>query len=74
MELHLTDEERATLLDVLNTAYVELRDEIANTESYDLRQSLKHTGQVLIGLLDRLEPGWAARQGVELPVPPGGAG
>jgi hypothetical protein len=47
MQLHLNDEERITLVEALNTAYLALRAQIANTDSHDPRESLEHTGQVL---------------------------
>jgi hypothetical protein len=69
MELTLSSEERATLMTTLGTAYTELRDELSTTDSYELREWLKHTAEVLAGMLDRLDPGWTALHGMQLRAP-----
>jgi hypothetical protein len=69
MQLTLTDEERGALLAMLNTSYRELRDEISNTDAYEMRESLKRTEVLLTGVLEKLEPGWAASRGVKLHAP-----
>lgn len=66
MQLNLSNEERAAVMSALDVSYKELRGEIANTDSYEMRESLKHTEMVLAGVLEKLEPGWAANHGVQL--------
>jgi hypothetical protein len=56
-DLKLTDEEARTLRDVLTEYLSDLRMEIADTESFDLRQELKRTEALLKRLLSQLEAG-----------------
>ena len=67
MQVSLSNAECAALLTALNVSFTELREEISNTDSYEIHESLKHTEMVLIGVLEKLEPGWAASHGVQLP-------
>jgi hypothetical protein len=56
-DLKLTDEEAKTLRDVLTEYLSDLRMEIADTESFDLRQELKRTEALIKRLLSQLEAG-----------------
>jgi hypothetical protein len=55
MELSLQPDEVTLLTQVLTRALSELREEIAGTDSYDMRQDLKRDEQTLRSLLARLE-------------------
>ena len=60
MELTLQPEE-ATLLTQILTNYVsDLRMEISNTDSYELRQQLQRDEATIKGIIARLEQGRAA--------------
>ena len=69
MRVNLSNAEWATLLTALNVSITELRQEIANTDSHELHESLKRTEMVLTGVIEKLEPGWAADHGVQLLQP-----
>ena len=56
-QLSLTDEEAGTLEKVLATYLSDLRMEIADTDAWDFRESLKHEESVIIQLLERLRKG-----------------
>jgi hypothetical protein len=56
MELTLQDSEVNFLLRVLEQTLSDLRMEISNTESYDMRQQLKQDELVLKSILRRLNP------------------
>jgi len=56
MDLILQDSEVMYLLRVLQQDLSELRMEIADTESYDLRERLKDDELVLKSILHRLNP------------------
>ncbi len=54
MQIALTEEEKSTLVDVLNEALPDLREEVYKTENYDYREELKRREQVVKSLLARL--------------------
>lgn len=56
MELTLQDGEVNYLLRLLQQDLSELKMEISNTESYDMRQQLKQDEVVLKSILRRLDP------------------
>lgn len=56
MELTLQDSEVNYLLRLLQQNLSELKMEISNTESYDMRQQLKQHEAVLKSILRRLDP------------------
>jgi hypothetical protein len=68
MQLNLSHEEREILLAALTAYHSEMRNEISNTDSYDLSASLKRIELAVVGVLEKLEPGWAARHAVQMPV------
>jgi hypothetical protein len=55
MDFTLQPEEVALLTQLLTRARSEIREEIAGTDSYEMRQALKRDEAVLNGLLARLE-------------------
>jgi hypothetical protein len=55
MDFTLQPEEVALLTQLLRRARSEIREEIAGTDSYAMRQALKRDEAVLDGLLARLE-------------------
>ncbi|MCS6910027.1 MAG: hypothetical protein NZM11_05590 [Anaerolineales bacterium] len=55
--LSLTEEERAILAAVLEEYIPELRMEVADTDSGDLRETLKHEEAVLKKILTALKSG-----------------
>ena len=82
MQLNLTDSGVDALKIAIDSYYSDLREEIANTDDYDVRQTLKGIEAELAGIRDQLEPGWLARLGAVratapsgpvIPPPPGGA-
>ncbi len=54
MHLELNEEERQALLEVLNHAIPNLREEVYKTENFDFREELKQRELVLRNLLARL--------------------
>jgi hypothetical protein len=56
-DLKLSDEEAKTLQNVLSEYLSDLRMEIADTESFDLRQELKRTEALIKRLLSQLGAG-----------------
>ena len=56
MDLILQDNEVSYLARVLEQDLSELRMEISNTESYDLREQLKQDELVLKSIIRRLDP------------------
>ena len=54
MQIALSEEERQTLLETLNEALPNLREEVYKTESFDYREQLKHREALLKELLSRL--------------------
>jgi hypothetical protein len=52
--VEFSDEEKDVLVKVLEEDVSELRYEIANTDSFDYRQGLKHKEEVMRTILDRL--------------------
>ncbi|MBI3670780.1 MAG: hypothetical protein HY237_13490 [Acidobacteria bacterium] len=54
MQIALNEEERQTLLETLNEALPNLREEVYRTESFDYREQLKHRETLLKELLARL--------------------
>jgi hypothetical protein len=55
MELSLQPDEVTLLRQLLTRALSEMREEIAGTDSYDMRQELKRDEETLRGMLARLE-------------------
>lgn len=55
MELSLAPEEVAPLRRILTGYLSDLRVEISNTESYDLRSALKREEAIVKSLVDRLQ-------------------
>ncbi len=54
MQIALNDEEKLTLVEVLNELLPDLREEVYKTENYDYRQQLKRRETIVKGLLTRL--------------------
>jgi hypothetical protein len=66
MQLTINENEREMLMTTLTTAYRELRDQIADTDAFELREALKRTVLVLVDVLEQLDPDWAARHRAQL--------
>ena len=82
MQLNLTDAGVDALKIAIDSYYSDLREEIANTDDYDVRETLKGIEAALAQIRDQLEPGWLARSGAvsntaaagsDIPPPPGSA-
>jgi hypothetical protein len=54
MQLRLNDDEVAVLRQVLEVYLIQLRDEVSNTDAYDLRQALKRNEEVIKELMRRV--------------------
>jgi hypothetical protein len=54
MQLRLTDDEVAVLRQVLEVYLIQLRDEVSNTDAYELRQALKRNEEVIKDLMRRV--------------------
>lgn len=54
MQIALDDEEKLTLVEVLNELLPDLREEVYKTDNYDYRQQLKRRETVVKELLTRL--------------------
>jgi hypothetical protein len=54
MQLRLNDDEVTVLRQVLEVYLAQLRDEVSNTDSYDLRQALKRNEEVIKGLMRKV--------------------
>ncbi len=61
MEIALNDEERQTLIEILNETLPNLRAEVYRTENYDYREELKQREAIIKQLIARLSPAAAAR-------------
>ncbi len=61
MEIALNDEERQTLIDILNETLPNLRAEVYRIENYDYREELKQREAIIKQLLARLAPAAAGR-------------
>jgi hypothetical protein len=57
VNVELTGEERALLLEILRGVLGELRSEIYKTEAMDFKETLKAREATLTGLIDRLDAG-----------------
>ena len=55
MTLHINDEEREFLLDLLKHEHLSLLDELHHTESYDYKQMLKQKDEFLKMLKSKVE-------------------
>ena len=54
MQIALNDEEKQTLVEILNETLPNLREEVYKTENYDYREELKRREAVVKDLLARL--------------------
>jgi hypothetical protein len=54
MQLRLNDDEVAVLRQVLEVYLIQLRDEVSNTDAYELRQALKRNEEVIKDLMRRV--------------------
>jgi len=54
MQIILNDEEQRALVETLNEALPNLREEVYKTENFDYREQLKRREDLLRGLLSRL--------------------
>jgi hypothetical protein len=54
MQIALSEEERQTLVEMLNDALPNLREEVYKTESFNYREQLKRREELLKSLLTRL--------------------
>ena len=54
MQLEIGSEERSLLIDVLDSAYRNLKEEINKTETYAFKDELKAREAILLSLLDQL--------------------
>ena len=54
MQLEIGSEERSLLIDVLDSAYRNLKEEINKTETYAFKDELKGREAILLSLLDQL--------------------
>ncbi len=61
MQIALNDEERQTLIEILNETLPNLRAEVYRTENYDYREELKQRETIIKQLIARLSPAAAAR-------------
>jgi hypothetical protein len=57
MQLTLSEEEKHALVEILNEALPNLREEVYKTENYDYREQLKRREALLKELLARLSAG-----------------
>lgn len=55
MTLHINEQEREFLLDLLKAEHSSLLDELHHTESYDYRQMLKEKDEFLKSLKSKVE-------------------
>jgi hypothetical protein len=55
MSLDLSAEEHDLLVDLLDRAYRDLKEEIYKTEAYAYKKDLKSRERMLVGLIQRLE-------------------
>lgn len=55
MQLYLQPEEASLLRRILSSYLGDLRMEISNTDSYDMRQSLKREEEQITAIIGRLE-------------------
>ncbi|HZS46284.1 MAG TPA: hypothetical protein VFC63_14505 [Blastocatellia bacterium] len=55
MELNLDQNEASSLKRILTQYLSDLRMEVGGTESYDMRQSLKHDEELIRNLLSKLD-------------------
>lgn len=56
LQLNLTEEERQTLLYLLENCISELKEEIHETDRADFKEMLKHRKEVLLKLWQALQP------------------
>ncbi len=56
MQIHLDEEERKVLQEILEDVLPDLSEEIYKTENFDYREQLKHRQAVVKSLLERLRP------------------
>ncbi len=61
MQIALNNEEKQTLLEILNETLPNLRAEVYRTENYDYREELKQRKAIIKQLIARLAPAPAAR-------------
>jgi len=54
MQIALNEEEKQTLVDILNEVLPNLREEVYKTENYDYREQLKRREAVVKQLIARL--------------------
>ncbi|MCL6567177.1 MAG: hypothetical protein K6U09_12255 [Acidobacteriia bacterium] len=54
MQIHLEEEERQALLEILDDVLRDLSEEIYKTENFDYREQLKRRQAVVKSLLERL--------------------
>jgi len=54
MQLEIGSEERSLLIDVLDSAYRNLKEEINKTETHHFKDELKAREAILLSLLDQL--------------------
>jgi hypothetical protein len=54
MQIHLNEQERQALLEILEDALSSLSEEIYKTENFDYREQLKQRQAVVKALLERL--------------------
>lgn len=62
MELRLQAGDAALLADILQRFLSDLRMEVASTENYDLRQTMKHNEDAIRRMLEQLSGGTPATQ------------
>jgi hypothetical protein len=58
MQLNLDDTQVTALKLAIDSYYSDLREEIANTDAYNVRQTLMGIEQSLVAVRAMLEPGW----------------
>lgn len=61
IHLKLTESERLTIVDVLSRVRMDLRMEIAGTDSYDYRQSLKARKETVKKVLETFDTAGGVR-------------
>jgi hypothetical protein len=54
MQLDIGSEERSLLIDILDSSYRNLKEEINKTETHDFKEELKAREAMLLSLLDQL--------------------
>lgn len=74
MQLNLDDTQVTALKLAIDSYYSDLREEIANTDAYNVRQTLMGIEQSLVAVRTMLEPGWTVANTTATREPMAGEG